>query len=187
MPAYHSTFNEGDYRLVGNLSLLPLKTKIRGPAPPQMDPSADDIVDEAIALFRANCFFRNFEIKGPADRVLIYLILFISECLLKLSQKTGPSGGISLVEAGKLLNTHALQNFAVPGDANFPLNAVYERPASRADADLMRQYISQLRQELATRLPERIWDSVEGKPSKWWMCFAKRKFMGIQNVTGSSI
>lgn len=28
-----------------------------------------DIIDEAIDLFRANSLFRNFEIKGPADRV----------------------------------------------------------------------------------------------------------------------
>ena len=28
-----------------------------------------DILDESIDLFRANSLFRNFEIKGPADRV----------------------------------------------------------------------------------------------------------------------
>ena len=36
-----------------------------------------DIVDEALALFRANVLFRNFEVHGSADRVLIYLTLFI--------------------------------------------------------------------------------------------------------------
>ena len=46
-----------------------------------VDPSRPDIVDEAIDLFRANSLFRNFEIKGGADRALIYLILFISDCL----------------------------------------------------------------------------------------------------------
>lgn len=40
-----------------------------------------DPVDEILALFRANTFFRNFEIKGPADRVLIYGILFVSQAL----------------------------------------------------------------------------------------------------------
>ncbi|KAJ3345528.1 Actin- protein 2/3 complex subunit 3 [Kappamyces sp. JEL0680] len=48
---------------------------------------ADDIVDEAIGLYRANTFFRNFDIKGGADRLLIYLTLYIQECLLKLQQK----------------------------------------------------------------------------------------------------
>lgn len=35
-------------------------------------------------MFRANTFFRNFEIKGPADRVLIYGILYVSEVLSKI-------------------------------------------------------------------------------------------------------
>lgn len=36
-----------------------------------------DIIDEAIDLYRANCLFKNFEITGPGDRVLVYLTLFI--------------------------------------------------------------------------------------------------------------
>ena len=43
-----------------------------------------DPLDEVLALFRANTFFRNFEIKGPADRVLIYGILFVQEILAKI-------------------------------------------------------------------------------------------------------
>ncbi|KAJ3297070.1 subunit of the Arp2/3 complex [Borealophlyctis nickersoniae] len=156
------------------MALLPIKTKFRGPAPMGADPAADDIIDEAIGLFRANCFFRNFEIKGGADRVLIYLILFIQECLGKLQKNPG------LIEGQKVLATHAVQNFAIPGDAHFPLNALFEKPASRSDADTLRQYLSQLRQELASRFPAKIYEG--DKPSKWWMCFSKRKFMGLPNV-----
>ncbi|KAI9009743.1 actin-related protein 2/3 complex subunit 3 [Gaertneriomyces semiglobifer] len=175
MPAYHSSFNEGgSYRNIGNVALLPIKTKIRGPAPPGADPNQEDIVDEAIALFRANCFFRNFEIKGNADRVLIYLLLFIQECLGKLSKNP------SLSEGQRTLTTHALQNFAIPGETGFPLNAMYEKPANRADADLLKQYLQQLRQECANRLITKIYDGEH--PSKWWMCFSKRKFMNIPNV-----
>jgi actin related protein 2/3 complex subunit 3 len=79
-------------------------------------------------LFRANVFFRNFEIKGDGDRVLIYLILFITECLNKLTKNP------SLKEAEKTLSTLALGNFAIPGDATFPLNALYAAPASKLDA-----------------------------------------------------
>jgi hypothetical protein len=39
----------------------------------------EDIVEESIRLFRANVLFRNFEVKGGADRVLIYLTLFIHQ------------------------------------------------------------------------------------------------------------
>ena len=40
-----------------------------------------DVVDEAISFFRANVLFRNFEVKGPADKLLLYLTLYISACL----------------------------------------------------------------------------------------------------------
>jgi actin related protein 2/3 complex subunit 3 len=92
------------------------------------DPGAEDIIDEALNLFRANCLFRNFEIKGNADRVLIYLILFISECLSKLAKS--PSQG----DAVKQLSTLAVTNFAIPGDATFPLNAMYSHPPDRGQA-----------------------------------------------------
>ncbi|KAF9177543.1 subunit of the Arp2/3 complex [Haplosporangium sp. Z 767] len=169
MPAYHSAFNEAaDLRSVGSMAMLPIKTRVRGPAP-LADPNEEDIIDEALNLFRANVLFRNFEIKGDADRVLIYLILFITECLGKLARNP------SLREAEKILGTLALGNFAIPGDATFPLNALYSAPSSKMDADLLRQYLSQLRQEMAVRLPNRIYEN--DKPGKWWMCFQKRKFM----------
>lgn len=81
----------------GNFALLPLRTRTRGPAlqlpslPADVtdltiEPSHEsyDPLDEILSLFRANTFFRNFEIKGPADRVLIYGILFVSEVLGKI-------------------------------------------------------------------------------------------------------
>jgi len=42
----------------------------------------------------------------------------------------------------------------------------------------MKQYISQLRQEMSVRITEKIYNE-DSTPSKWWMCFSKRKFMGI--------
>ena len=49
------------------------------------DPAAivhkTDVVDEAISFFRANVLFRNFEVKGPTDKLLLYLTLYISACL----------------------------------------------------------------------------------------------------------
>jgi actin related protein 2/3 complex subunit 3 len=95
------------------------------------DPSQLDIIDETIDLFRANSLFRNFEIKGPADRTLIILILFISDCLSKLGTARTVPGQI---EATKSLNNLAVDNFPIPGDGNFPLNAHYASPPSRADA-----------------------------------------------------
>lgn len=135
LQAYNSIFNADPNppRLIGNFPLLPLRTKTRGPAytlplpnPPlpaheSPDPESDsyDALDEVLSLFRANTFFRNFEIQGPADRLLIYGILFVSEALSKIR----PAADVR--QATKDVMNLALDtNFAVPGDPAFPLNQV---------------------------------------------------------------
>ncbi|RAK95419.1 actin-related protein 2/3 complex subunit 3 [Aspergillus ibericus CBS 121593] len=184
MPAYHSIFLEDrDVPVIGNFPVLPLRTRTRGPAYtlPPLPPTADievpadsesyDCVDEILSLFRANVLFRNFEINGPADRMLIYGTLFISECLGKVK----PS--MTSREAEKALINVALDHFAIPGDVAFPLNQAFEPPRDRQDAETLRQYLSQVRQEIAIRLLARLYPGGVG-PSKWWLSFAKRKFMG---------
>ncbi|UZJ51692.1 hypothetical protein CBS101457_001012 [Exobasidium rhododendri] len=177
MPAYHSAYNDlpsDQVTSVGSVSILPFRTKFRGPAPPPLsitsNPEELDIIDEAIDLFRANSFFRNFEIKGGADRLLIYLILFISQCLTIINNSRVP---MSQNEAIKQLSTTAVDQFHLPGDAGFPLNNLYQPPANRMEADQLRAYLTQARQELALRLIEKIY--IDGKPSKWWLAFTKRK------------
>ena len=138
-----------------------------------VDPDSEsyDCLDEILSLFRANTFFRNFEIKGPADRMLIYGILFISDCLSKVKPNMDQRS------AEKALINGALEQFSIPGEPGFPLNQAFEAPRDRQEAEALRQYLSQVRQELAVRLAQRLY--VEGKgPSKWWMSFTKRKFMG---------
>ncbi|KAK1833956.1 actin-related protein 2/3 complex subunit 3 [Podospora conica] len=189
MPAYNSIFNADPNppRLVGNFPLFPLRTKVRGPVYPlpfpdpplpaheSPDPDSEsyDILDEVLALFRANTFFRNFEIQGPADRLLVYGIWFVSDCLTKIKP------GASLRDATKDVNNLALDtHFAIPGDPAWPLNQMYEPPRDRQDGEILRQYMSQVRQELASRLLARVYEEDEAKPSKWWLSFTKRKFMG---------
>lgn len=132
--AYNSVFNaDPSPRLIGNFPLLPLRTKTRGPAytlpypqpplpaheSPDPDSESYDVVDEVLALFRANTFFRNFEIQGPADRLLIYGIWFVSDCLAKVK----PGAGVR--DATKdVMNTALDLNFALPGDPGWPLNQV---------------------------------------------------------------
>lgn len=172
MPAFHSTFlaeESADNRIIGNLVLLPIHTKYRGPSyPPQQE---YDIIQETLDLFRANSFFRNFEIKGPADRLLIYGILFVSDCLSKLNKST------SYKEAVRALNSLALDSFSLPGDIGFPLNSLYQPPANKNEADLLRSYLQQFRQELADRLLKIIYKEDELTPSKFWLAFTKRRFM----------
>jgi hypothetical protein len=48
---------------VGNIALLPIRTQFRGPAPNFLNTSDMDIIDEAVYYFKANVFFRNYEVK----------------------------------------------------------------------------------------------------------------------------
>lgn len=171
----------------GNFALLPLRTRTRGPAyvlpslpadtsDLNLDPAHEsyDILDESLSLFRANTLFRNFEIKGPADRVLIYSILYISDLLSRIAAK--PT--LSQREAEKLVQAAALEQFALPGEPGFPLNAQFQGARDRQEAETLRGYIGQVRQELGARLVGRLYADGTGRPSKWWLSFAKRKFMG---------
>lgn len=76
-----------------------------------------------------------------------------------------------------MLQTLAVDSFALPGDAGFPLNSLYHAPASRPDAgeyflyrefgrwseaelihvDALRSYLTQTRTELALRLADRLY------------------------------
>lgn len=168
MPAYHSTFLEPQ-KVVGNTAVLPFKTSCRGPAPQQIG-TDQDIIDEALYYFKANVFFRTYEIKSEADRLLIYITLYITECLKKLQKCATKS------QAQNEMYTLAISRFDIPGDAGFPLNSVYSKPANVVDAEFFKAYLTQLRQEVGLRVCDKVFGD-SGKPSKWWLCFAKKKFM----------
>ncbi|XP_049662881.1 actin-related protein 2/3 complex subunit 3 [Accipiter gentilis] len=169
MPAYHSTLMDSDTKLIGNMALLPIRSQFKGPAPRETKDT--DIIDEAIYYFKANVFFKNYEIKNEADRTLIYVTLYISECLKKL-QKCNSKG-----QGEKEMYTLGITNFPIPGEPGFPLNAIYAKPANKQEEEVMRAYLQQLRQETGLRLCEKVFDPQSDKPSKWWICFVKRQFM----------
>ncbi len=173
------------------MAILPLKTQFRGPAPKEMGES--DILDEALYYFKANVFFRTYEVKSEADRLLIYLTLYITECLKKLQKCSNKN------TAQNEMYTLAISKFDIPGEPGFPLNSVYAKPTSQHEAgivadvktyilssdnisvvfwiDLLRQYLTQARQEMGLRLVDKVFCTEDGKPSKFWLCFAKKKFM----------
>ncbi|XP_054275263.1 actin-related protein 2/3 complex subunit 3-like [Macrosteles quadrilineatus] len=169
MPAYHSSFTTYE-NLVGNMAILPIKTQFRGPAP-IMASKDTDIIDEALYYFKANVFFRTYEIKNESDRVLIYLTLYFTECLKRLQKCSNKNQGTQEMYA------LAISKFDIPGESNFPLNSVYAKPSSPTEADVMRQYLQQLRQEAGVRVCEKVFSTEDGRPSKWWLCFSKKKFM----------
>lgn len=64
MPAYHSKRNDEGYEESCGSAVCPLKTDIKGPAPPFIPSNAEDedIIDETLNYFRANVLFRNFDV-----------------------------------------------------------------------------------------------------------------------------
>jgi actin related protein 2/3 complex subunit 3 len=86
-------------------------------------------------------------------------------------------------EAQKSLATLAVSSFDIPGDSGFPLNNFMAKPSNRGESggcglrsgsvefslvlaiDQLRQYFTQLRQEIGQRLVEKVFGG-EDKPSK---------------------
>lgn len=204
-------------------------------------------MDEVLGYFKANVLFKHFEVKGCADRVLIYLTLYTTQCLKRLETCATPADGL------KALTAMAHESFTLPGarvrgpwgavvdfcqreqsqcrapsaewpsrpsvctgEANFSLGGFFPPPASDAEAgahgwrrpqstsvlapeaaasaspaflppdldclpcsELCRGYLKQAREELGRRLVRLVYDD-DGAPSKFWMVFAKRRFMNKQ-------
>jgi len=176
-------------------------------------------VDESLGFFKANVLFKHFEVKGAADRVLIYLTLYTTQCLKRLETCAAPADGL------KALTAMAHESFTLPGTprpvsrrapplldrvsappptqvtrASLLAGSSRSRPARRNQvrvacavraaqlrsshtsaqhppgADLCRGYLRQVREELGKRLVAKVYDE-NGQPSKFWLVFAKRKFM----------
>ena len=151
--------------------MCPLKTEVRGPA--QGAPEGeDDIIDETLHYFRANVLFRNFDVRGGADRTLTYLTLFAVQCLVRAEKIEDKPTAL------RELRNLAEKPFSVPGEAGFPLGGLFKGPEGMAERDSFKAYFKQARVELSLRLVERLFDMPDGTKNKWWQSFSKRKFMG---------
>ena len=61
------------------MPIIPIRTKVDGPGSSgYQTATGEDIIDEAFKVFRINVLFKNYEIRGPGDKVLIYLLVLIS-------------------------------------------------------------------------------------------------------------
>lgn len=87
-----------------------------------------DIVDEAITFFRANVFFKNFDIKSSSDKLLIYLTLYINIALKRLE------GCRTLAEGTKAIINLGLETVPVPGESGFPFPGLFTAAQSKKEA-----------------------------------------------------
>mmetsp|Transcript_145991 Transcript_145991/g.254881 ORF Transcript_145991/g.254881 Transcript_145991/m.254881 type:complete len:176 (-) Transcript_145991:601-1128(-) len=167
---YHSTYNDVAAEACG-CAILPIRSKVKGPAPPKRD-EGPDILDEVLRYFKPNMLYRTFDVQGPADRLLIYFTLYVHLCLKRINKQTKD-------QASKTLFALAQETFKIPGESGFILPGFIPDSKDLAEAELWRSYVKQLREEVGLRLCDLVYAEPEegGLPSKWWMMFAKRKFL----------
>ena len=88
----------------------------------------EDIIDETLIYFRANVLFRNFDVRGGADRTLIYLTLYAVQCLVKCEKIEDKPTAI------REMKNLALKTFLCPGDPGWPLGGLFPPPRSKAES-----------------------------------------------------
>jgi hypothetical protein len=84
---YHSSYDQGEHASACSCAILPLNTVAKGPAPATKE---RDIIDEVLDLYRANVLFRNFDVRNNADKLLIYLSIFVTACLKRERRARAP-------------------------------------------------------------------------------------------------
>ena len=153
---------------------VPLVTVTRTAASASASASsrAPDAIDEVLDGFRANVLYRKFDVRSGSDRLLAYLTFFASDALRKYAE--GCPDKRTAVKAAREL---ASGRFACPGEADFEFGALLPAPETREEMEKFRAFARRCREEIAMRLVERCYDDVTGAPDKFWMAFAKRKFL----------
>mgnify|MGYP004709984651 CR=1 FL=1 len=102
------------------------------------------------------------------------MTLYINVALKKLE------GYRTLAEGTKAIKNLGLEKVPVPGESGFPFPGLFTLPQSQKEAELFRNYLRQIREETSGRLLSVAYRH-NGTPNKWWLAFAKRKFMNISN------
>ena len=140
------------------------------------DTSTHDIVDEAIALFRANILFKNFKVKGSADKSVIFLTCFIQKCMEQMARFKDQDRATNVV--GQIVNDPKAVEV---GMETFFMNklGLLNIKAPVAEKRKLGDYLKKLMQECAKRLLEYLFRAGEGDLNrKYWVGMGKRPFLG---------
>eukprot|EP01012_Entosiphon_sulcatum_P020974 TRINITY_DN257_c0_g1_i1.p1 TRINITY_DN257_c0_g1~~TRINITY_DN257_c0_g1_i1.p1 ORF type:complete len:178 (-),score=59.31 TRINITY_DN257_c0_g1_i1:416-949(-) len=170
---YHSEQSVEGCQVLCGCAVTPLRTKVKGPAPRLEDPEARDILDEVLHYFKANMLYRTFDVRGPADRTLIYMTLYVHHCLKKVVKQDKD-------KAAKTLYSLAQEHTLAPGDGGFILPGFIPSAADAKEAEAWRQFIKQLKEEVGQRLVEKLYEFPEEDKTanKFWIAYTKKKFLG---------
>ncbi len=164
MPAYHSKFVDYDWDAPFGIAILPLRPDIEG----------EDIIDEALACFRVNIYFQNFEIKSDADRTLVYLMVLIQKCLSILKD-----AGEDEEKAKKAMSIFLRE--PVPSMTSSKFFMKYITSSNKGKGDDLAKYFKTLRKALVERLMGILFHEEWGTMDhKFWIQFHKKKFLKFE-------
>ena len=76
--------DDQSFIMVCSFPIIPFESKTEFE---RKEGDGQDIIDEALFMFRANILFKNYKIKGPADKVIVYLTSFIQKCFEFIQKK----------------------------------------------------------------------------------------------------
>ena len=121
------------------MPILTFQTNLRGPVTSCLDedltepikscPDRMDVIEEALYYFRGNVFLSKFEIKSPIDRLLIYLTLYVLECLKQISKTCVIKKQAQLT----MLNFARNPIWMNDDDSNQVLNFIYKKSDDRKE------------------------------------------------------
>lgn len=197
LAGYHSTFNEYPVKETAcGCALLPLREPKVGTIAELTDRSAD-IVDEALNTFKANTMLQVYAVLGPADRVLMWITMFIHQVLVRVRGKDRDG-------AQKAIFALLREQFAAPGDSAFVLGGFFPKPGSADEKAVWTAYFKTIREVVCERLIEKVrphptpsppldalspphfliapqlyaFPEPDGTLNKYWAQFALHPFMG---------
>jgi actin related protein 2/3 complex subunit 3 len=148
-----------------------------GPAGRMMKPAEGeeeqtDILDETLYYFKAHMLFRTYNIKGPGDRTLLYMTLFVQQCLKRIV-------GMNKNKAKQEMLNLGTEGFDNPGSQGFVFGSFFPAPESAEEKEKWIAYFRQLRIEMAFRVVAKVFEHPEedGTGNKFWMTFTKGNLM----------
>ena len=180
MPSYHSVFNkkEVNQKYCG-IPVFEFKEK-KTPTLDHTKLKVDlnqielDIIDEAIIYFRANVLFKNFTIEGDADKLLVYITVFIQKCLERAND---PNPAKAKENMKKLVD----QCEYIPSTDNF-FNVLVTK--IKEQIPNLQKYLKSIRKETVERLIYILFEDERTKMDfKYWVALGKKKFMGYDMMT----
>lgn len=172
--ALNSSWVNKETAVILGIGVCPLRGESKGPAPKCTD--QEDIIDEAIKLFRFNMSMKSFPVKGPADRTLVYLTVYLNWFITKLVDINNKK------DAQAFSTEMAIKMEIKPAEKNHFMNGLMLPAVKKDEPKTFVDYQKQLRQEIGDRIVERLYVT-NGEKSvdfKFWAGVSRRPFMSMR-------